>query len=168
MRQTLLYIPTTSVASTRPMVLLCPSPPLCILHLPFVSPLMCSVAFGTERHADPAVHKRTGEVTRSSDLASQTGSRSAARKVVSDVIVALDVRYPHFDLCKHAQRSKLRLAHCILDPATYPHSAATIYPSAKSTATTRVIDVSLSAVYPSFDLCEWLPLKRNTSQFKRE
>lgn len=124
---------------------------------------MCPVAFDTELYVDPAVHKRTEANTPSSNAGSSTGAGLAVSEVISRIIVALDVRYPHFNLCKHTPWSKLRFAHSVLDPATYPHNLVTIYPSIETAVPTRSIDVSLSVVYPSFDLCEWLPMKQSAS-----
>lgn len=82
----------------------------------------CAIAdFETERHADPAAHKRTAEPTRSS------APRTVSSKLVSGVNISLDVCYPHFNLCRYSTWTELRFTHFVSDPAVYPHNLRRVY-----------------------------------------
>lgn len=122
-----------------------------VYPIPAICKLPCvTVASETERYADPVTYKRTAESPRSS------APRAVSSTLASGINVAFDACYPHFKLCRYSTGSEQHLTHFVIDPAVYPHNLAKIYPTVGSASAARAVNVSLSVVYPHFNLCEFL------------
>ena len=152
--QILPYILTIWITCILLVVLWCASRLLYIRPLLSVSLHLLPAVCKTNSEADPVVCRPTGVSMHSST------PRPASSKLTSPIIVALDVCYPHFNLCEYSLLIQLCCAHFSVDPAVYPHNSETIYPSAELAVPTRAVDVSLSVAYPCLDICKSCALTR--------